>query len=215
MAHTGLGAATRPASVSLPNPPLLVGLEQCLLCSEHFKDWGERWPLPPHTHGTAQLQVAVPTKGPIGWLGTEGCPSRPPGRCRERAGRRPHQQPPPGHPLHSAHPTPCTWLDCGMPQPRVRGSCYSVPNPVGHRAIYLDVSLPRPPPLPALSTSGNAALYAPSSLSPPGAPGSLRRGSEETGLTPPGNQGPVACSTRGRLQPGPLTPQVLFLLRLP
>lgn len=40
------------------------------------------------------------------------------------------------------------------------GSCYSVPNPTGHRAIYLDVGPAPPLTSPTLSTSGKAALYA-------------------------------------------------------
>lgn len=57
--------------------------------------------------------------------------------------------------LRPGHPRPSAWLclpapgrASGCPSSGVVGSCYSVPNPLGHRAIYLDVgpAHPRPPP---------------------------------------------------------------------
>lgn len=87
------------------------------------------------------------------------CPS---GRWGDRAGRRPPTSSLcPGSPqhllgsvsLHLAGP----WA---APAQGSVGSCYSVPNPTGHRAIYLDVGPAPPLTSPTLSTSGKAALYA-------------------------------------------------------
>ena len=153
--------------------------------SEHFKDWGEQWqgyqPCPsPHTDWHPQCRAPPPgsrlplTVGPIGHLGAEGwVPSSQQRRGKASLpvrGRQGRVMPsPPSPPAVSAQGAPSTLLGSvsphlagpwAAPARGSRGSCYSVPNPTGHRAIYLDVGPAPPLTSPTLSTSGKAALYA-------------------------------------------------------
>lgn len=172
-----------PASVSLPDPfprgprvtpSLLQNTSRTRVSSGRAMS-----PAPPHTAWHPQRLAPLPgcrlppwdllgswvqrAQPPLASRGKERhpCPS---GRWGDRAGRRPplpHQQPLPREP-----PAPA-WLcltapgrPWAAPAQGSVGSCYSVPNPTGHRAIYLDVGPAPPLTSPTLSTSGKAALYA-------------------------------------------------------
>lgn len=128
-------------------------------------------PAPSAPGTTAWLQAA--SVGPIGQLGAEGpAPSSQqrhrkaslPGKEMGRQGRTP--APPtsslcPGSPQHLlGSVSPQLAGPWAAPAQGSVGSCYSVPNPMGHRAIYLDVGPAPPLTSPTLSTSGKAALYA-------------------------------------------------------
>lgn len=146
----------------------------------------------------------------------EGVPA-PAGRWGDGAGCCPHQQPPPGAPsaLRLA-PSPCTWQGHRLPQRGGRGQLLLGAKPRGAQS-HIPRCRPRPPSTSILlSTSGNAALYAPpaSSLSP--ARSSLGCRVEETGdLHPLGTEAPLPAAPRGWLQSVPLTPWVILLLKLP
>uniref|UniRef100_A0A452TF48 Phospholipid phosphatase 2 n=1 Tax=Ursus maritimus TaxID=29073 RepID=A0A452TF48_URSMA len=114
----------------------------------------------------------------------EGVPA-PAGRWGDGAGCCPHQQPPPGAPsaLRLA-PSPCTWQGHRLPQRGGRGQLLLGAKPRGAQS-HIPRCRPCPPSTSILlSTSGNAALYAPpaSSLSP--ARSSLGCRVEETASLP-------------------------------
>lgn len=100
-------------------------------------------------------------RSPLASRGTERhpCPS---GRWGDRAERRPPTSSLcPGSPQHLlGSVSPQLAGPWAVPVQGSVGSCYSVPNPMGHRAIYLDVGPAPPLTSPTLSTSGKAALYA-------------------------------------------------------
>lgn len=217
VARTGRGAAAGPASASLPDPspprgprvapPLLQNAARTWRTAAgpalpSHTAWRPRCPAPL----SVLSRLLPPAQYPVGgqrWRarprvasrGEDGVPA-PSGRWGDGAGCCPHQQPPPGRPQHSAWlhlPAPGGVVGC--PSPGVAGSCYSVPNPVGHRAIYLDVGRARPPP-PPCSPLQETPHFTPPPLSP--APSSPGCGVEETGdLHPPWYQGTVACSPEG------------------
>lgn len=177
MARTGLGVTGTCLSV-FPTLPPSRALGRTSSASELFKDWGERWPGCRPRRGTRQ---AAGAKGlvPASQRGKER--SRHPGRETEQDAA-PHQQPPPGQPQLAARLILCSWQGPRRLQGSV-GGCHSVPNPMGHRAIYLEVSPPRP----SLHFR-KSALYA--RLPPPSPP----QGFEEEGdLHPPWYQGTAAC----------------------
>lgn len=123
----------------------------------------------------------------------------PPGTWGGGAGRRPYQQQPP--PAPSALCSPVSLRLAGLRAAPARGSggsCYSVPNPVGHRAIYLDVGPPRPDvhPLSPLQEKPHF-MPPPHAHLHPGAPSSLRRGSEDAELTAPWYRGLSPATLRG------------------
>lgn len=170
-----------PASVSLPDPfprgprvtpSLLQNTSRTRVSSGRAIS-----PAPPHTARHPQRLAPLPgcrlppwdllgswvqrARAPRASRGQERhpCPS---GRWGDRAGRRPPTSSLcPGSPQHllgsvSRH-LAGPWA---APAQGSVGSCYSVPNPTGHRAIYLDVGPAPPLTSPTLSTSGKAALYA-------------------------------------------------------
>lgn len=188
--------------------------------SEHFKDWGEQWqgyqPCPsPHADRHPQSGAPLPgsrlplTVGPVGQLGAEGwVPSsqQRPGKAslpvRGRQGRV-MPSPPPAVSTQGAPSTLLGSVSLHLAGPWAApargsvGSCYSVPNPTGHRAIYLDVGPAPPLTSPTLSTSGKAALYAHlpplsirprASQQPCGGVGSKRQVADIP---------PVACNAKG------------------
>lgn len=122
---------------------------------------------------TAWLQAATHrgTRWAAGCRGRVPSSQQRPGKAslpvRVRQGRGMPSPPPP--PAVSAQGAPSTLLGSvslhlagpwAAPARGSAGSCYSVPNPTGHRAIYLDVGPAPPLTSPTLSTSGKAALYA-------------------------------------------------------
>ena len=170
MARTGRGATAGPASASLPDPfppcgsrvtpPLLQNASRtgvsggwdAALPSSHT-DWRSQCPAPLFV---LSRPLPPPQDPPGSWmqrarprLASRGrCPC-PIGEVGDGAGCCPTSS------LRPGRPRPSAWLclpapgrASGCPSSGVVGSCYSVPNPLGHRAIYLDVgpAHPRPPP---------------------------------------------------------------------
>lgn len=128
----------------------------------------------------------------------------------DRAGHRPHQQPPP-----RAHPS--TLLGSLSPhragpraaQPRGRGgSCYSVPNPPGAQPY---TSTSAPPPRPSVHFRKSRTLRPPPHT---GALSSLGHGLRGTGDGRPLGTWPVTCSAEG---PGfsPFSPAGGFSVEAP
>lgn len=154
--------------------------------SELFKDWGERRPGCRPRRGTRQAAGAKGLSGkvPPSWEGDS------------------RTSPPPAAPAWatlarcSAHPV---LLAGSQETPGLGGRLPLGAKPHGHRAIYLEVSPPRPlPPLQEKRT-----LRTPASSLPP------TRFAEEGDPHPPWYQGTAACC------PFPQPPQVIFLLKLP
>lgn len=172
MAWTGLGVTAGPASVSLSNPPPPHGPWVTPSLRPTLRRLGERcpgcWPSPACTRtGTlnprhhCQLRAAAP-RGPRRAPGRSGPSSVQPAEAGERPRRTSGERGDRAgcHPLPAASargvlalssaPSPHSWQGRGgAPALGSVESCYSVPNPAGHRAIYLDVgpALPAPPTL--------------------------------------------------------------------
>lgn len=123
--------------------------------------------------------------------------------------------------LRPGRPRPSAWLclpapgrASGCPSSGVVGSCYSVPNPLGHRAIYLDVgpAHPRPPPCSPRQEKPHFTPHLPTPSLQPG----VASGVGSRGQVTPCPPAPLVPRHRGGwLQSVPLTPWVIFLLKLP
>lgn len=170
-----------PASVSLPDPfPRGPRVTPSLLQNTSRTGVSRGWadsPAPPHTQtGTlsAWHHCLPPSVGPVGNLSAEGL--APFSQQRQGKTSLPVRETgsqgrmlPPTPPAAFAQGAPSTLFGSvslhlagpwAAPAQGSVGSCYSVPNPTGHRAIYLDVGPAPPLTSTTLSTSGKAALYA-------------------------------------------------------
>lgn len=124
-----------------------------------------RRPRGPGCCSTRRTRRAAGCGGPSPVQPAEARKVSPPRREVGRWGRMP---PPPAASVRGALSTP----------PGGGGSCYSVPNPVGHRAIYLDVgpARPQPPPCSPLQETPHFTPLLPPPVSGPEQPRVWGRG---------------------------------------